>query len=236
MPVIIEQKFWGICGFVSVLNGLRAAGLITKWTGPQQWGDMPLEEIQTRLYAEIVAYLNYLIFTESPLVAQIEKISENLKPKGEPSRTLKEVVAFIKGQLRTIARSRNAEGVKLMQIQGLIEKDGVNGVTVAMTPDALVDYMKWAGVVNAANANVEVMANTSENLLTYKNSVIGIGTGGGIFKSYNGLEHWIYVDKNGVLNNWGATENLTGVKNALTLFGKNAGDWATKITHVIRMG
>jgi hypothetical protein len=231
MPEIIDQKRWGICGFVSVLNGLRSAGLITKWTGGQTWGDMPLAEIQTRLYAEIVAYLNYLIFTESPLVAQIEKISYDLKPKAEPSRTLREVVAFIKQRLKTIQAGGKSEGEKQVEMQGLIEKEGANGVTVALTPDALVDYMKWAGVLKAADAKVQVMANTSENLLTYKNSVIGLGTNGW-FRSYNGLEHWIYVDKDGVLNNWGDKKALHGVRDTVALFG----DWAPKITHVIKMG
>ena len=56
MSDVVDQKRWNFGIRRSVLNGLRAAGRLTKLTGG---GSTEIEfekEIQTRLYAEIVAY------------------------------------------------------------------------------------------------------------------------------------------------------------------------------------
>src|ERR1700722_14014274 len=99
MAEIIDQDQWGICGFVSVLNGLRAAGLLTKVSKDGD-EELSLEEIQTRLYAEIVTYLKYLVFTKSPLVKQIEEISYHLAPEGEPKRDMQQLIQYIETRLR----------------------------------------------------------------------------------------------------------------------------------------
>jgi hypothetical protein len=232
MPDIIDQDRWGICGFVSVLNGLRTAGLLTKMTdtGEQQ---MDLKEIQTRLYAEIVAYLKYLLFTESPLVAQIQEISYVLAPKGTPKRGLRQIIDFIEGRLRKISRQGDQRESSIRgMMRTLITGERQNNITVAMTPDALVDYMRWAGVKNAQDLNVVATQNTGENLLTYRNCVIGLGEHPGPLSPYNGLEHWVYVDANGVLNNWGKKTTLKKTDLGTDLFG----EWAIFITHVVRMG
>jgi hypothetical protein len=232
MPTIIDQDRWGICGFVSVLNGLRTAGLLTKLTDTGEQ-EMDLEELQTRLYAEIVTYLKYLMFADPALAAQIEQISNHLAPNGEPKRTVREVVQFIERKLRSIAgkKGRTESGIRA-RMRKLITKEGDKGVTVAMTPDALVDYMRWAGVKNAQDLNVVATQNTGENLLTYRNCVIGLGEHPGPLSPYNGLEHWVYVDANGVLNNWGKKTTLKKTDLGTDLFG----EWAIFITHVVRMG
>jgi hypothetical protein len=233
MPDIIDQDRWGICGFVSVLNGLRDAGLLTKLVNgtPTQ---MPLKEIQTRLYAETVAYLKYLVFTGSPLVGQIEEITRICSPKGTPKRSIDEIVRFIEGRLRRIAAWHGTNESSLQgHIRALIGGEKDNNITVAMTPDAIVDYMIWAGLPNAADLKVTTTMNTGANLLTYSNCIIGIGNGdvAGPDTPYNGLKHWIYVNSNGVLNNWGEKTQLAPGDLGTSLFGK----WAIYITHVIRM-
>ena len=230
MADIVDQDRWGICGFVSVLNGLRAAHKLTKWTDGKS-SELSLPEIQTRLYAEIVTYLKYLVFTKSPLVAQIEEISSICSPSGTPKRNIDQIVRFIEGRLREIATNGGSESSIQKQMQALIQGEGDNSITVAMTPDSLVDYMTWAGVKNAVNAKLETTMNTSDNLLTHKNCIIGVGGKVDAKAKYNGLQHWIYVDKEGVLNNWGDKTPLKSGTSGVDLFG----DWATFITHVIKM-
>ena len=231
MSDIVDQKRWGICGFVSVLNGLRAAGQLTKLTGGGST-EMSLKEIQTRLYAEIVAYLKYLVFMESPLVAQIEDITRICSPKGTPKRNIQQIILFIEERLRKIAASHGSNESSLEgHMRALIGGEKDNNITVAMTPDSLVDYMKWAGVQNAAHLNITTTMNTSDNLLAYTNCIIGLGERPGPDSPYNGLEHWIYVDRNGVLNNWGQKTSLMPGTDGTALFGS----WAKFITHVIRM-
>jgi hypothetical protein len=231
MSDIVNQDRWGICGFVSVLNGLRAAGQLTKLSGGQS-PEMSLKEIQTRIYAEIVTYLKYLVFMESPLVAQIEEISRICSPKGTPKRNIQQIVQFIEGRLRKIAAQHGPHESSLQgHMRALIGGEKDNNVTVAMTPDALVDYMKWAGVKNAMDLNITTTMNTSDNLLTYRNCIIGLGERPGPDSPYNGLEHWIYVDGNGILNNWGKKTVLKSGTSGVNLFGK----WAIFITQVIKM-
>jgi hypothetical protein len=232
MAEIIDQDQWGICGFVSVLNGLRTAGLLTKMTANGARA-MSLDEIQTQLYAEIVAYLKYLVFTTSPLVQQIEKLSFHLAPKGEPKRNIFQLVQFIEGRLRTIAgvKGRDEESIRQGMRRLIANMKKRNQVTIAMTPDALVDYLQWTGVKNAMNLQITTTMNTGENLLAHKNCIIGIGGKQGAKALCNGLEHWIYVDGNGVLNNWGTKTQLQSGHSGVNLFGK----WAIFITHVIKM-
>jgi hypothetical protein len=233
MPDIIDQDRWGICGFVSVLNGLRTAGLLTKLTGSGE-REMTLEELQTQLYAEIVTYLKYLMFTKSPLVQQIEEISFHLAPQGAVKRNVQELIRYIETRLREIAggKGQTEETIRARMRDLIKEEGGVKEVTIAMTPEALVGYMEWADVKNAQDLKVVTTQNTGGNLLTYRNCVIGIGKGPGIDVPYNGLEHWIYVDSNGVLNNWGKKTTLKPIDEGVKLFG----DWAIYITHVIKMG
>ena len=226
MSEIVNQGNWGICGFVSVLNGLRAAGKLTKWTASGSVS-FSLPEIQTRIYAEIVTYLKYLIFTRSPLLQQIEDISHLCKPKGETERSVADMVRFIEELLRGIGGKK---GVAEKTMQTLIVEGVTEDFTIAMTPDSLLDYMTWAGVKNAKDLKVETTQNTSDNLMIYTNCIIGLGERPGLRK-YNGLEHWIYVTPDGVLNNWGEKTTLTPGKHGTDLFGK----WARFITHVIRM-
>ena len=137
MSDVIDQKRWGICGFVSVLNGLRAAGQLTKLTGGGST-EMSLKEIQTRLYAEIVAYLKYLVFMESPLVAQIEDITRICSPKGTPKRNIQQIILFIEKRLRKIAASHGSNESSLEgHMRALIGGEKDNNITVAMTPELL---------------------------------------------------------------------------------------------------
>jgi hypothetical protein len=233
MPKIIDQDRWGICGFVSVLNGLRTAGLLTKWTEGGEV-EMDLDEIQTRLYAEILTYLKYLVFTNSPLVEQIEEITEHLRPQNETRRTLPVLITYIEGRLRQIGSQTNLLESRIRsEMRSLISEEGGDlGVTISMTPDAIVDYMRWVGVKNATNLKIKRTMNNGGNLLKYKNCIIGIGQKQGQNEMYNGLEHWIYVDDTGVLNNWGKTKQIREDNVGTKLFGK----WAIYITHVIKMG
>lgn len=235
MSDIVDQDQWGICGFVSVLNGLRAAGKLVNFTG----GQLSLEDIQTRLYAEIVTYLKYLLFTKSPLVAQIEEISNICAPKAEPRRSLQEIVLVIERRLRKIEKRHTPKAGKVdeqsarQDMRALINvQNDAKNITVAMSPDALVDYMKWAGVKNAQDLKITTTMNTSDNLMAFGNCIIGLGERPGPTAPYNGLEHWIYVDGNGVLNNWGKKTTLKAGVSGIKLFGK----WAKFMTHVIRMG
>jgi hypothetical protein len=232
MPNIIDQDRWGICGFVSVLNGLRKAGLLTKMTDTGE-EKMDLKEIQTRLYAEIVTYLKYLLFTESPLVAQIQEISYALAPKGTPKRSLRQIIDFIEGRLRKIAKQKDQRESSIRgMMRTLITGEHENNITVAMTPDALLDYMKWVGLKNAQDLKVLTTMNNGQNLLAHKNCILGLGEKQGPGVLYNGLEHWIYIDDEGVLQNWGEKTTLKAGDLGTTLFGK----WAIYITHVIKMG
>ncbi|MGH7154313.1 MAG: hypothetical protein ACREF3_10330, partial [Acetobacteraceae bacterium] len=166
------------------------------------------------------------------LVAQIEDITRICSPKCTPKRTIQQIIVFIEGRLRQIAASHGKNESSLQgHMRALIGGEKDNNITVAMTPDALVDYMKWAGVQNAADLHMATTMNTSDNLLAYPNCIIGLGEKPGPHSPYNGLEHWIYVDPSGVLNNWGAKTTLAPGTKGTDLFG----DWAKFITQVIRM-
>jgi len=224
MPIIRQHK-WGICGFVSVLNGLREAGKLTKYSGGIQV-NLSLEEIQTRIYAEIITYLRYQSFTKSAVGKEIVDITNALSQPPNPQRgSIEEIIAAIEAHVRSTEKEKTTK-----KQQDLIK---TTEVVVAMSPNALVDYLKWVGVKNPVLRTPNQVMNNGSALRKHKNCVVGVGEHAGGNK-WNGLEHWMYVDKDGVLFNWGDQIVLSDSMTPDNMQGKDLA-WAKYITHVIKI-
>jgi hypothetical protein len=77
------------------------------------------------------------------------------------------------------------------------------GFGIAMTADAVKLYLeKFANLSIEAKKQLDI-----GKLSQYKNCVIGLGND-------NKLKHWVYIDKEGYLYNWGNKQkDLTELKN-----------------------
>ena len=189
MSGVIDQGSWGICGFVSVLNALHEQGKLKEFGK-----DLPLTDIQQRLGAELITYLK-MTKVERPAIANA--ILTFTQSFGSPYNTFKSI--------EDICARIATEMTKMLPPDEMYYNQG--GFGVALPPDAVQDYVRFAGL--KARATQTISRNFSrDELVKLRDCIVACGRDPKK-DMYNGLRHWIYVNPQGCLVNWGTSTDLT---------------------------
>lgn len=184
MGNVIDQQRWGICGFVSVLNSMHEDGLLKEFgTG------LTIDDIHGRLAVEVLEYLRIIEQEKPGLAAEIVEFSRKL---GGTASSLSDLCLTI--------RTKAFVASKLQRLA-----QGWEGIIVAMPPDGMLDYLKRVGL-NAAE-KPSPFSLTAASLGSYRNCVVGVGNNDPPY-DYISLKHWVFVNRDGVLLNWGERIDL----------------------------
>ena len=179
---VLKQGRWGVCSFVSVLNAMHQSGKLQEFGAQLSLGD-----IQRRLGAEVVTYLKMRRIEKPGIVAGILKFTQSFGPPYSGYKDIGDLISRIERILRS---------------SGLDTDQAISqgGIGVAMTAEAVEDYVDFAGLTHQ-NKNVAKTSFSESELLKHKDCIIGIG--------YNGqFRHWVYVNSSGELCNWGTASAL----------------------------
>ena len=150
----------------------------------QEFGkDLTELQIEQRLGAEMITYLQ-ITKVENPVLAkEICEFTASFGPPYSNFDTIDKMVAKIKTDV----------------VNGTALKFKGFGVGLPMT--AVEDYItKHAGLKCGSFTKVEALSTTT--LAAHKDTIVGVG-------GEDKLEHWIYVDHDGVLMNWGNNYQLS---------------------------
>lgn len=211
MAGVIDQGQAGVCGFVSVLNAMAQSGVL------MQHYNVSLEQMQARLGPELITWLKVKSVEDRDLVKSILEFSASFGSD------------YDYGTVETLIRE-----IETAFLDGTLTSG--NTVLVAMPPDGLATYLKEVfRLESVAIAHYYTKANAPSELAAFRNAVVGLGGTG--TKMYNDLRHWVYVDKDGFLYNWGSRCDLAKgwFTDADNVEHDLAGWGMTKIVHVIRI-
>ncbi len=201
MPGVIDQKKWGgVCGFVAVIHGLRERGAITGLT----WGrrkkakvvELSTDDLEAQLGAEMITYLK-MTQVERPAIAEaIQRFTRTWGGAKYTAVTLNQIIEEIKTTVLTKHTSNTWKD------------DG--GIGCALPPEAVEDYLDFVGLKHKRVLDGQRFPFTKEAMSKYKDCVVGTGASTKAGNGYNGLRHWVYVTKKGVMYNWGAETAMDG--------------------------
>lgn len=173
------NKDWGICGFASTLGALYKQGIF-KDTIKRA---VSRHEFDTRLLAEIKTYLVILQSEDKNiLLNEIQKFT----------RTFGGIYSgfTIQGYINK---------VNTIAVSPPLRTD--KGFSIAMPPNAVVDYLKR--ICDVKNPTLVQCNSTTNN-----NVILGIGDKRKV-NEWKGLGHWVYKKSNLEIYNWGQKETLT---------------------------
>jgi hypothetical protein len=196
MPDVIDQNKWGgVCGFVSVIHGLRTRGAITTPLGKP----MSTDDLEDSLGAEMITYLK-MTQIERPAIA-------------------KGIVDFTRtwgGTYAAVTMNSIIQEIKTtVQRKALLDvwkDDGEIGC--ALPPEAVEDYLDFVGLKHKRILNGTQFPFTKQQMAKYPDCVVGTGATSKNTNGYNGLRHWVYVNKDGTMLNWAAETKMDGSTDA----------------------
>ncbi|MFC1750476.1 hypothetical protein ACFL2V_16905 [Pseudomonadota bacterium] len=196
MPVLDQGKWGGICGFVSVLHALnvRNGGLANE----QNLDQMGSKEIHQRLGAEMITYLRQREVEAPKIIEQIVDFSQSFG--GQFSNySIQDVIQKIKQGVISNFNTQN-------------DFESASGLCggVGMPLDAVIDYLQYVGLRSTMIVANGSLSFTQAEFKKHKDCILGIGDKRNINTQYRGLRHWVYVDDQGMLWNWGSKTSLDG--------------------------
>jgi hypothetical protein len=183
---VVDQGKWGICGFVAVLNALHQAGTLKEFGR-----NLTLEDIRNRLGAELVTFLKIIEQENQDIAKEIVVFTNSFGPPYNTYDRIDKFITKIEEDLRKAPKDT----------EKIIDQGPKFGI--AMTANAVKLYLEKFANFSIQEKQFSGSFNAN-NLPTYKNCVIGLGTDGQ-------LKHWVYMDKGGHLYNWGKKGDLTAL-------------------------
>jgi hypothetical protein len=189
MSGVIDQGRWGICGFVSVLNALHEQGKLKEFGK-----DLPLNDIQQRLGAELITYLKMTKVERPAIASAILAFTQSFGPPYSGYKGIDDICTRIATEM-----TKTRPPGEMYYNQG--------GMGIALPPQAVQDYVRFAGL-KANPTLVGTLPFTKDELLKHKDCIIACGRDPKT-DQYSGLRHWIYVNPQGCLVNWGTSTDLT---------------------------
>ncbi|BDG72793.1 hypothetical protein [Roseomonas fluvialis] len=206
---VIDQDEWGICGFVSVLNALHEAGPLVRFGHA-----LSIDQIHERLAVEVVTFLKFVaaheaiadgdtrvIGSRAGLADRIVAFSREL---GGTATTLNGLVSEIEGQVITasVAIGSGSAG-SWAHTWG--------DTVVAMPVSGMCAYLEWHKVKHSLRATP--LALNGATLSGQTNCVVGLSDTRrprSADPECGILRHWVYVDRGGIVLNWGARVDVSG--------------------------
>ncbi|WP_366653808.1 hypothetical protein [Fodinicurvata sp. EGI_FJ10296] len=182
MGGIVKQGKWGVCGFVSVLNALHMNGKLKEFGT-----ELGIESVQKRLVAEVITYLKVRNLQNPTITNEILTFTKSF---GHPYNRYTGVPDLIRHLERELKSSAHDTASVINQ----------GGIGVAMPTNAVADYADFAGAQCSIKRTVPTSLSQA-SLIKHRECAVGIGYNGG-------LRHWVYVDNNGNLYNWGSVHAL----------------------------
>lgn len=188
MPILNQNIWGGVCGFVSILHALgeRDGGLGGETIGQ---GSRILHQ---RLGAEMKTYLRMTQIERPNIADEIEDFSRTFE--GFEKFTINDAITKIE-------QAANTEKFSQMQ-WNYSAKLGLCG-GVAMPLSAVLDYLDFVRLRFTIQLSNVHLPFTQSALSGYKDCIVGVGNKNQSTTKYRGLRHWVYVDKSGYLWNWG---------------------------------
>jgi hypothetical protein len=199
MAEVIDQGKWGgVCGFVSVIHGLRQRGPITglRWFKKKaEVVEMSTDDLEAKLGAEMITYLK-MTQVERPAVA--DAIVRFTRTWGGvyAALTMNQIIQ----QITTTVMTKHANN----------DWKCKNSLGCALPPEAVEDYLDFVGLKHKRVLNGVRMPFTKQAMGQYKDCVVGTGASSEAGNGYNGLRHWVYVTKKGVMYNWAKETTMDG--------------------------
>jgi hypothetical protein len=194
---------WGVCGFVGVLNALHQEGKL------QSFGrTLSMNEIQQRLGAEIITYLKMTEIERPKIASSILTYTQSFGPPYSGYTSINDICNRIAAEVRT-----GRGPTDWTNFQG--------GIGVAMPASAVQDYAAFAGLKSTLPP-VNDAPFTEEEVLKHRDCIVGCGRAPKTDPE-NGLRHWVYIDKNGCLLNWGVKTDLNTSPLPQAVLDKNYG-------------
>ncbi|VTR95309.1 unnamed protein product [Gemmata massiliana] len=197
---LLNQNIWGgVCGFVSVLHALgeRDGGLAG------ETGKKGSKTLHQRLGAEMITYLKFAQIDQPAIAKDIEEFSRSFGPPHD-TFTINDVIVKISQAMRT-------NNCFLMQWK-FSAKLGLCG-GVAMPYEAVLDYLEFAGMNHVTQLHNAMQPFTQSEIRQYTNCIVGVGNKNLSHTKFRGLRHWVYIDKDGNLWNWGKCKPMTDSSN-----------------------
>jgi hypothetical protein len=183
MTDVIDQSKWGgVCGFVSVLHGLRSRSGITSLGKTMSTGDL-----EASLGAEMITYLK-MTQIERPQLAEDIITYTRTWGGGYAAITMDSMIQDIK----TTVLSKSKTG----------DWDGRGALGCALPPTAVEDYLRHAGMQCKRVLDGSQLSFSHSVMRGYKDCVVGVGATSQANNGWHGLRHWVYVTKAGVMMNW----------------------------------
>jgi hypothetical protein len=189
---------WGICGFASTLAAMYSHSPTLKSTVDAAAAK---GHLNTRLPAEIKTYL--MMLKAENKIALLNEIRDFTRSFGA-----KYAAFTIDGYIAKI----NQIAVNPNLVVGFSAMRKHN-LSIAMPPNAVLAYLKM--VHDMKNARIVEPATLKGN-----NVILGLGTGDKT-KPYNGLRHYVYMENNMTVYNYGKVGSLASqlqAKNYKVLF------------------
>jgi hypothetical protein len=168
------NKGWGICGFASSLGALFQNTAYAKIIDQA----VNHNELNTRLLAEIKSYLMILMGEDNyPLLGEIERFTRSFG-----------------GVFSCFSIEKFID--KINQISSYAPYVYDSGFSIAMPPNALVDYLQR----NCEMKNAHIIACRHSGV---SNVILGLGDPAKAGNEWKGLVHWVYKKSDSEIYNYG---------------------------------
>ncbi|ROR94955.1 hypothetical protein EDC56_3770 [Sinobacterium caligoides] len=211
---LFDQKYWGgVCGFVSVIHGI----LLSK-NGGDALDGLSKDELQYNLGLSVVSFLKY--------AKQNKELADDMVNFTQTfggvhaNKTIDILIRECQVALSAITGKGSTDKAKATEA----------GWGIAMSKGALMAYIKWIGA-QAVEVKHHSTDWSQENLSRYKNSVCGVGTFADKGTKYLGLRHWVYINEDGYMYNWGGQTEMAETEEAP--YEDSRHDY---LVHVLKLG
>ena len=192
MPQLLGQDYWGgVCGFVSVIHG------ILLYKGGDALDGLTTAELEYNIGTSLLAFLKH-VKSKPEIADQIVKFTQAFGGV-HAKKNLDQLIMECELAVKELAKP-GATG----------KQTGEDGWGVAMTKDALIEYMKWLGVGCRERTGITMWSQSV--LKTCKHCVVGVGKQADSKNGFGGLRHWVYVNEDGVMYNWGKETVLRDIQ------------------------
>ena len=186
---LLGQNYWGgVCGFVSVIHGI----LLSKDDGNALDG-LSRNELEYNLGSSILEFLKFVRGNRPAVAAELVSFTQTFGGV-HANKTIDSLIQECQRAVESI--KGGTTGAKATE----------SGWGVAMTKNALLEYIKWIGA-----SATEVQHNgvwTQQNLRSFKKCVCGVGDSAQKDTPFLGLRHWVYINEAGEMYNWGAKTKM----------------------------
>ena len=186
---LLGQNYWGgVCGFVSVVHGILLSS-----SDSNALDGLSKNELEYNLGLSVLEFLRYAKVSKPEVATEMVNFTRAFGG-AHANKTIDSLIQECQTAVQAIKGGTNGN------------KATEAGWGVAMTKNALKEYIKWVGGTATEVPHTDVWS--QQNLRNFRNCVCGVGNTAHRNTQYLGLRHWVYINEAGQMYNWGATTDL----------------------------